>query len=71
MLYSLASQALWYASLKTVQGWMVSALRALGPLLAAPVAFFLFGETLEPMQLVGAAIVLLTSLLMAREHFKK
>ncbi|HLC45310.1 MAG TPA: DMT family transporter [archaeon] len=71
VLYNLVSQTLWYASLKTVQGWMVSALRALGPLLAAPVAFFLFGETLEPMQLVGAAIVLLTSLLMAREHFKK
>lgn len=58
----------WFASLKTVKGWMVSALRSLGPLLGAPVAFLFLGETLSLIQLLGGAIVLTTSFLIAKEH---
>lgn len=58
----------WFASLKTVKGWMVSALRSLGPLLGAPVAFLFLGETLTSVQLIGGAIVLTTSFLIAKEH---
>lgn len=59
---------LWFASLKTVKSWIVSSLRALGPLIGAPFAYFLLGETLTFVQLIGGLIVLATSFLIAREH---
>lgn len=70
VLLTSVSLTLWFASLKTVKEWMVSALRAIGPLVGAPFAFFFFGETLKPMQIIGAGIVLATSFLIAREHLK-
>lgn len=53
VIFTTVSLTFWFASLKTVKGWMVSALRALGPLVGAPFAFFFFGETLSPIQIVG------------------
>lgn len=70
VLFCAISLTFWFASLRTVKGWMVSALRALGPLVGAPFAYFLLGETLTPLQLTGGLIVLATSFLIAREHFK-
>jgi probable blue pigment (indigoidine) exporter len=68
IMFNVIGLTLWFAALKTVKGWIVSALRALGPIAGMPVAFLLFGETLTPIQIVGAAVVLATSFLIAREH---
>jgi drug/metabolite transporter (DMT)-like permease len=57
-----------YASLGGIQGWLSSALRATGPLFAAPIALLFFGETLTTLQIVGAAIVLLTSALISKDR---
>lgn len=68
VLFSTIGLSFWFISLKSVRGWIVSALRALSPLLAAPVAYFLFGQTLQLVQILGGIIVLATSFLIAKEH---
>ena len=68
VLFNVIGLTLWFSSLKTVPAWIVSSLRALGPLLGAPIAFLIFGETLSTLQIVGGVIVLSTSFLIAREH---
>lgn len=55
-----------YASLDGIEGWLSSALRATGPVVATPIAFLFFGETLSPTQLVGALVVVVTSALISR-----
>lgn len=70
LLFNVLALTLWFSSLKTVKGWMVSALRYIGPILGAPVAYFLFKDTLSPVQIVGALIILVTSFIIAREHFR-
>ncbi len=59
---------MWFVSLKTVKGWMVSALRAIGHLFGVPFAYFMFRETLSPTQFLGGAIVLVTSIIIVKEH---
>lgn len=71
VLFSTIGLTFWFASLKTVKGWIVSALRALSPLLGAPFAYFLLGETLSIIQIIGGLIVLATSFLIAKEHIDK
>ena len=71
ILFNVIALTLWFSSLKLVKGWIVSALRYVGPILGAPVAYFLFGQTLSTNQIVGASIIIVTSLLIAKEHFKK
>ncbi len=68
LLFNVIGLTFWFSSLKTVPAWIVSALRAIGPLVGAPVAYFLFGETLSPLQVLGGILVILTSFLIAREH---
>lgn len=68
ILFNVIALTLWYAALKSVKGWIVSALRAIGPLAGVPFAYFMFGETLTIIQFVGAAIVLITSALIVREN---
>lgn len=68
ILFYVIGLTLWFASLKTVKSWIVSSLRALGPLIGAPFAYFLLGETLTLIQLLGGIIVLTTSFLIAKEH---
>ena len=53
VLFNVLALTLWYYSLKEVKGWIVSALRYLGPILGAPVAYFLFGQTLNFNQIIG------------------
>ncbi len=69
ILFYVIGLTLWFASLKTVKSWIVSSLRALGPLVGVPFAYFLLGESLSAIQLLGGLIVLATSFLIAREHF--
>jgi probable blue pigment (indigoidine) exporter len=57
---------LWYWALERLDGWLVSALRAVGPVLAAPVAWIFFEQKLSPLQILGAAIVLLTAFLLSK-----
>ncbi len=70
VLFNVIGLTLWFSSLKSVPGWMVSALRALGPVFGAPVAYIFFHETLSLNQILGGIVVLITSFLMAREHLK-
>ena len=71
LLFQIVGLTFWYISLKSVRTWMVSALRAIGPLVGAPVAFFLFSETLSPIQILGGIIIIVTSALIAKDHLKK
>lgn len=71
ILFDVIALTLWFSSLKFLKGWIVSALRYVGPILGAPVAYFMFGQTLNINQVIGAGIIVMTSLLIAREHFKE
>lgn len=71
ILFNVLALTLWFFSLKAVKGWIVSALRYVGPILGAPVAYFMFGQTLNFNQIAGAGIIIATSFLIAKEHFKK
>lgn len=71
VLFNVLGLTLWYSSLKTVKGWIVSSLRYVGPILGAPVAYFLLGETLSLTQIFGAAIIIVTSYLIVREHLRQ
>lgn len=68
VLFNVISLTLWFASLKSLKEWVVSALRYLGPVFGAPVAYILFKETLNLTQVAGAIIILTTSFLIAREN---
>lgn len=68
ILFNVIALTLWYQSLKTVKGWVVSALRYVGPILGAPFAYLLLKETLTLTQIFGAVIVIATSFLIVREH---
>lgn len=68
LLFNVVGLTFWFSSLKSVAPWIVSALRSIGPLVGAPVAYFIFGESLSFLQIFGGIIVLLTSFLIAREH---
>jgi len=70
VLFNVLGLTFWYASLKTVKGWIVSSLRYIGPVIGAPVAYFLLGETLSLTQLFGAAIIIVTSYLIVRGHLR-
>ena len=70
ILFNVFGLTFWFASLKTVKGWMVSAFRSLGPIAGMPFAYFFFGETLSLIQITGGVIVLITSALIAREHLR-
>ena len=66
VLFYILAMSFLYASLTGIEGWLSSALRATGPVVAAPVAFLLFGEALTPTQIFGAIIVLVTSALISK-----
>jgi len=71
LLFQVVGLTFWYISLKSVRTWMVSALRAIGPLVGAPVAFLLFSEILSPIQILGGFIIIVTSALIAKDHLRK
>jgi probable blue pigment (indigoidine) exporter len=66
IVFNVFSMTLWYWALERLDGWLVSALRAVGPVLAAPVAWIFFEQKLSPLQILGAAIVLLTAFLLSK-----
>lgn len=68
ILFSVLGLTLWLVAIRTVDLWIVSALRATGPLVAAPLAWILFGEELSLVQITGGIVVILTSALIASER---
>lgn len=70
LLFNVFGLTLWYSALKHLDGWLVSALRALGPVFAAPIAWLFFDQSLSFLQITGALIVLLTSVMLARDRQK-
>ncbi len=66
LLFNVVALSLWYASLKNLEHWLSSALRALGPLVAAPFAWYFFNERVDIVQGLGAVLVLGTSVLLVR-----
>lgn len=67
LFYAIAIPLL-YASLHRIAGWQSSALRAVGPIIAAPIAWIGFGERLGPSQIVGALVVIVTSALISKSE---
>lgn len=70
VIFYIISSTLWFYSLQGVDAWLNSALRCVGPVVAAPIAWFAFGKVLTGSQAIGAAIVILTSLLLVRSSGK-
>ena len=68
VLFHAVSLLLWYHALRGLDAWLVSALRCLGPVIAAPIAWICYNQTLSATQILGALIVVLTSLLLLRER---
>lgn len=68
LLFNVFAITLWFFSLKTTKGWIVSSLRYIGPVLGAPAAYFLFGQKLDAIQIVGALIIISTSYFIVRRH---
>jgi drug/metabolite transporter (DMT)-like permease len=70
LLFDVIAVTLWYHSMRSLEGWVVSALRAVGPVLAAPFAWLFFNQSLNQMQILGAALVLITSALLTYSKAK-
>jgi drug/metabolite transporter (DMT)-like permease len=64
LLYNVISMVFWYYALTHLQAWLVSALRCLGPVIAAPIAILFFNQSLSGIQIIGGIVVLTTSLMM-------
>lgn len=67
ILFYILAMSFLYASLNGIEGWLSSALRATGPVVATPIAFLFFGERLSSIQIFGAIIVVVTSALISRK----
>ncbi len=64
LVFYVLSTGLWFFSLREVPAWLASALRCVGPVIAAPVAWVVFGKGLTTLQTLGALVVVGTSLWM-------
>jgi len=65
LFYTIALPLL-YASMQGIESWLASTLRAVGPIVALPIAWMFFGERLVPIQILGAALVIITSAAISR-----
>ncbi len=64
VVFYVLSTALWFSSLKDIPAWLASALRCVGPVIAAPIAWIVFQKPLSPSQTLGAMLVVATSMWM-------
>jgi DME family drug/metabolite transporter len=64
VVFYVLSSGLWFFSLKEVPAWLASALRCVGPVIAAPIAWIVFDQRLTTLQMFGALTVVGTSLWM-------
>lgn len=68
-LFNIFALTMWFSALRHLENWLVSALRAVGPVFAAPIAWACFNQSLTLSQIFGAGIVLVTSGMLARKKF--
>ncbi len=61
MLFHVLGLTLWFKALKKTDAWRVAALLSLSPIAGGALAFLWLGESLNTVQLIGAAIVLAAS----------
>ncbi|MBN3036817.1 MAG: DMT family transporter [Candidatus Diapherotrites archaeon] len=61
LLFSVLGLALFYKSFESIDAWKASALLALSPVTGGVLAWLWLGETLAPIQVAGAAVILITS----------
>lgn len=64
LVFYVFSNALFFFSLKGIPAWLASALRCVGPVVAAPIAWFVFQKPLTLVQCCGAFLVVATSMWM-------
>lgn len=62
--FYVASTSLFFFSLTKVPAWLASALRCVGPVIAAPIAWLVYNEPLTLAQTFGALVVVVTSMWM-------
>lgn len=67
LLFYLLGLTLWFAALKTIEGWKVSSLLSLTPIFSGLFAYFWLGETLNQIQIIGAGIILAGSYMLAKK----
>ena len=66
ILFYVIAVPLLYTSMQGIESWLASTLRAVGPIVAVPIAWMFFGERLVPLQMLGAVIVLTTSAMISK-----
>jgi drug/metabolite transporter (DMT)-like permease len=67
ILFSVIAITTWFYALRELPSWLVSALRSLGPVIAAPIAWIYYEQTLSQMQIIGAVFIIATSLALMLE----
>lgn len=72
LIYSLSfyviGQFLWFRALKDTKPWILSSILALEPISGALLAYFWLNQILQPMQLVGAVIMILMTYFISKEN---
>ncbi len=71
IIFYIISTTLWFYSLKGIEPWLNSALRCVGPVVAAPIAWYFFAKPLTVAQIFGAFLVVLTSALLVKRARNK
>jgi len=61
---------LWFTALKSVKPWIVASMLSLTPIVSSLLAFFWLGQTLLTIQLIGGAIIIITTFFIGRENRK-
>lgn len=62
--FYVVSTGLWFFSLREIPAWLASALRCIGPIVAAPIAWIVYDKPLTGLQTAGALVVIATSMWM-------
>lgn len=58
---------LWYNSLKKIKGWVVSYILSISALTSAVIAYLWLGQTLSHIQIIGAIIILISSIYISKK----
>ncbi len=67
MLYSVSAVPLFFYAIRGLPSWKVSAFRVVSPVIVVPLAWLLLGEQMSGVQLLGAFLVLVTTIMLARQ----
>jgi probable blue pigment (indigoidine) exporter len=61
---------LWFTALKEAKPWVVASMLSLTPIVGSTLAFLWLGQFLLPLQLIGGAIIIITTFFISRENIK-